>query len=62
MANKTKIKINKSFFVATKGGEKSYTHLMITDFDILDPGETAAQDADEFMKIPDGVEDEVPFL
>ena len=62
VANKTKIKINKSFFVATKGGDKSYTHLMITDFDILDPGETAAQDADEFMKIPDGVEDEVPFL
>ena len=60
--NKTKIKINKSFFVASKSGEKSYTHLMITDFDILEPGESAAQDAEDFMKIPDSVDDEVPFL
>lgn len=60
--NKTKIKINKSFFVASKSGEKSYTHLMITDFDVLEPGESAASDADGFMKIPDNVDDEVPFL
>ena len=62
VANKTKIKIKKAFFVASKGGEKSYTHLMITDFDVLEPGETPAQEADEFMKIPDSVDDEVPFL
>lgn len=63
VANKTKIKINRSFFVASKGGAgKSYTHLMITDFDVLEEGETAAQDADEFMKIPEGVDEDVPFL
>ena len=60
--NKTKIKIKKSFFVASKSGDKSYTHLMITDFDVLEPGETAEQDADSFMKIPDSVDEEVPFL
>lgn len=62
VANKTKIKIKSAFFVATKSGGKSYTHLMITDFDILESGETASDSADEFMKIPEGVEDEVPFL
>lgn len=64
VANKTRIKINKSFFVASKGGEKTYTHLMITDFEVLEQGEsaTAAESADDFMKIPESVDDEVPFL
>jgi hypothetical protein len=62
VANKSKIKINSAFFVATKSGERSYTHLMITDFDVIEAGETAGESADEFMKIPEGVEDDTPFL
>ena len=62
VANKSKIKIERSFFVASKSGGKSYTHLMITDFTVLEGGETAAASSDEFMKIPEGVDDEVPFL
>lgn len=62
VANKTKIKINSSFFVVSKSGDKTYTQLMITDFDVLEPGDTAGDSAEEFMKIPDGVDDEVPFL
>ena len=62
VANKAKIKINSSFFVATKSGQKSYTHLMITDFDILEPGESAGDSADEFMKIPENIDEDVPFL
>ena len=62
VANKAKIKINSAFFVASKSGDRTYTHLMITDFDVLDAGESAVQDADDFMKIPEGTDDEVPFL
>ena len=62
VANKTKINIKSSFFVASKSGDKTYTHLMITDFEVLEEGETAAQDADEFMKIPEGVDEDTPFL
>lgn len=62
VANKTKIKINSAFFVATKGGDKTYTHLMITDFDVLEAGENASESADEFMKIPDNAGEDVPFL
>lgn len=60
--NKSKIKINSAFFVASKSGDKSYTHLMITDFEILEGGETAGESADEFMKIPDNIDEETPFL
>ena len=60
--NKSKIEIKKAFFVATKSGGKAYTHLMITDFKVLSEEGTAEQSADDFMKIPDGAEDEVPFL
>lgn len=60
--NKSKIKINSSFFYPQKSGDRSFVKLMITDFDILEGGETAAQDADEFMKIPEDANDEVPFL
>ena len=61
--NKARIQINKAFFVASKGGEKSYTHLMIMDYKIIEGGETsAAQDADEFMKIPEGIDEDQPFL
>ena len=62
VANKSKIKINSAFFVATKSGDKSYTHLMITDFDVLEAGETAGESVDEFMKIPEGIDEETPFL
>ena len=60
IANKTKIKINRSFFVATKSKGKSYTSLMITDYEVLESGETAQNSADEFMKIPTDIDD--PFL
>lgn len=62
VANKTKIKINSAFFVATKSGDRAYTHLMITDFDVLEAGETAGESADDFMKIPEGVDEDTPFL
>ena len=62
IANKTKIKIKSGFFVVNKSGDKTYTSLMITDYEVLEPGDTASGDADSFMKIPEGVDEEVPFL
>ena len=60
LADKTKIKINNSFFCVNKSGDKSYTYLMITDFDILEMPDSAAGDADGFIKIPET--DDEPFL
>ena len=62
VANKAKIKINSAFFVAAKSKDKTFTHLMITDFEVLEPGETAGDGEDEFLSIPDTVDEETPFL
>ena len=62
VANKTKIKINSAFFVCSKSGDKTYVSLMITNFDVLEQGESAADQTDEFLKIDESVNDEVPFL
>lgn len=59
LANKTKIKIKNAFFTTSKSGDKVYTNLMITDFEILEEGETAGSDAENFIPIPD---EEQPFL
>ena len=60
LANKTKIKINNAFFTTSKSGDKVYTNLMITDFDVLEEGETAGNEADNFVPIPEPQDD--PFL
>lgn len=59
--NKTQIKIKSAFFTPSKSGDKVYNHLMITDFSVLEEGESVSKDADEFVKIPD-TEDDTPFL
>ena len=62
VANKTKVKIKNSFFCVSKTGDKTYPFLMITDYEVLEEGETAGKDADEFIKIPEGTDEETPFL
>jgi len=58
VANKTKIKINSAFFVVNDSNGKKYTQLMITDFDVIKDD----ADVEEFMKIPEGVDEDAPFL
>lgn len=58
--NKTRIKINRAFFNVYKSGDKTYPYLMITDFDIIKG--SAADDANNFIKIPEGPDDDAPFL
>lgn len=57
--NKAKIKINNAFYTATKSNGKTYTSLMITDFEILEEGE--AVDGDGFVSM-EGINDsDLPF-
>ena len=56
--NKQKIKINSGFVFPSKYNDKPQINVMITDFDILN----ADSPADEFMKIPEGIDEDVPFL
>ena len=53
--NMTKIKINNSFYTASKGEKYVFTSLMITDFEKVD------EEKDDFMAIPEGIQEELPF-
>ena len=57
VANKTKIKINNAFYVVTKSNGKTYTTLMITDFETLEEGEKSG----EWVKTDDSLGDDLPF-
>lgn len=63
--NKAKIEIGNSFFTVSEYNGKKYSKLFITDFTVVDQGEVqnAGQsvDADGFMNIPDGIDEELPF-
>lgn len=53
--NKTKIFIKNAFPVSSKGKDKVYTKWMITDFEI------EGQTKDDFMAIPESINEEVPW-
>lgn len=61
--NKAKIKVNNAFYVVEKYGDRNYTKLMITDFDVLEGGESASPttDADGFMVIDETDDEFVMF-
>lgn len=59
VTNKSKIKINNSFFIVTKGGNKTYTSLMITDFEVLEEGETPNEEG--WVDMSGIKEGELPF-
>ena len=54
--NMTKINIKNAFYVNSKYKDNVYTSLMITDFEI-----EKKSNKDDFMDIPDGIEEELPF-
>ena len=63
--NKAKIKINSAFYVVDEYKEKKYPKIMITDFEVLEPGEGAEPTTvpqEDFISVPDGeLDDLVPF-
>lgn len=62
--NKAKIEINNAFYNVSEYNGKKYTKLFITDFTIVEQGEVqnAGQTSGEdFMSIPDNIDEELPF-
>lgn len=57
VGNKSRIKINNAFPVVTKSGDKTYVSFMITDFDVLEGGESG----DGFIDMSNIKDDELPF-
>lgn len=64
--NKAVIKINNAFPTVTEYNDKKYTKWMILDFEIIDEGEKVVevsnQDIEEFLTIPEGIDEELPFI
>lgn len=57
--DKTKIYIDNCFPIVSEYNGKSYINWMITDFEI--DGESAPQTNNDFMNIPDEIDEEVPW-
>lgn len=64
--NKAKINIGNAFYTVNKGKDgKNYIKLFVMEFDVVDQGEVpnAAQASGaDFMSIPDGIDEDVPFV
>lgn len=60
--NKAKISIKNAFYTVSEYNDKTYMKLMVTDFDVLEPGETNSPmvDADGFINI--GLDDDLPLI
>lgn len=64
ISNKCKINITNSFYTVNEYNGNKYLKLFVLDFDVAEQGEVkpvVALDADGFMNIPDGLEDDMPF-
>ena len=55
--NMTKILIKNSFYSVSKGQKYNFVSIMITDYEVVEEGKTS----DDFMDIPSGIEEELPF-
>lgn len=60
LENMTKIKINNAFPVASQGEKYVFVSWMITDFEVVDEEKQEAT-PDDFMTIPEGIDEELPF-
>lgn len=55
--NMTKILIKNSFYSVSKGEKYNFVSIMITDFEVIEEEKSS----DDFMNIPSGIEEELPF-
>ena len=60
IANKAVINVAKAFPTVSKYNDKTYIRWMITEFEVVDAGENTAS-PDDFMNIPEDVDDTLPF-
>ena len=62
--NKAKINIKNAFPTVSKYNEKTYIKWMILEFDVVDNGEVPQQaptPSENWMNIPDGIDNSLPF-
>lgn len=62
VAHKSKIEISNSFYTVNEYNGKKYLKLVIMDFNVVDSPSAAPVDMDSFMNIPDGIDEQLPFV
>ena len=61
LANKSKIIIKDAFLTGTEFNGTTKPKIIVMDFDVLEGGETPKPSADDFLVIPDGADEFMPF-
>ena len=61
LANKSKIIIKDSFLTGTEFNGTTKPKIIVMDFDVLEGGDAPKPSADDFLMIPDGADEEMPF-
>lgn len=59
--DKAVILVNNAFYIVNEYNGKTYPKLMITDFDVKEEGKPSTSNNTDFMNIPDGMQEELPF-
>jgi len=66
LANKTIIKIKNAFPMVSKYNNKTYTKIFVKEFEVTEAGtptptSNTQTDADGFVNVPEGIQEELPF-
>lgn len=61
LANKSKIIIKDAFLTGTEFNGTTKPKIIVMDFDVLEGGEAPKPSADDFLMIPDGADEFMPF-
>ena len=62
LANKSKINITNAFMTGSEYNGNTKPKIFVLDYEVVEGGQPApAPSGDDFMSIPDGIADELPF-
>lgn len=61
VTNKCEININNAFFGVSEYNGKTSPYIMVMDFSVAKQGELPKATSDDFMNLPEGMADEMPF-
>lgn len=61
LTNKTVIKIKNAFPIVSEYNGKTYIKWYVNDYEVLEQNGSTPRDADGFMNVPEGVDEDLPF-
>ena len=62
IANKSKVLIKDAFLTGSEFGGNTKPKVFVLDYEVAEGGEAPQNSPSDFLVIPDGVDEEVPFI